>query len=398
MTGFMRQRGAAWQLHVYVGRDPLTGKKRWATRTVRCGKREAQRALAAMVAEVDRGGLASTSATVGELLDRWLEHESDDFSPKTALETRGFIDRNIKPVLGSVRLAKLGTADLDRFYAELRRAGGKGGRPLAPATVRRIHGILRRALGQAVRWGWIGVNPAASASPPRVPVPEITPPEPAGVARLFSLAQERDPALATFIVVAAATGARRSEVLALRWRDVDLEEGTVTIGRGVVMGPNGLVEKDTKTHAVRTVSLDATALDLLRAHRSRAAELMSHARRALPTSAHVFSHDPDGASRWRPDSTTRAFSVLCRRAGLDGVRLHDLRHYVATRLLASGVDVRTVAGRLGHRNAATTLNVYSHFLPEADRRAADVLGRLLDDAIAHGTGVPASDNAPRSVT
>lgn len=77
---------------------------------------------------------------------------------------------------------------------------------------------------------------------------------------------------------------------------------------------------------------------------------------------------------------TRRFRRLCDSAGLEGVRLHDLRHYVATQLLAAGVDVRTVAGRLGHRNAATTLNVYAHFVPEADRRAADVLAGLLGAA------------------
>jgi len=97
-----------------------------------------------------------------------------------------------------------------------------------------------------------------------------------------------------------------------------------------------------------------------------------------------FSQEIDGSTPWRPDSTTRAFARLCRRAGLEGVRLHDLRHYVATRLLASGVDVRTVAGRLGHRDAATTLNVYSHFLAEADRDAANVLGRLFDEAVDAG--------------
>jgi integrase len=96
--------------------------------------------------------------------------------------------------------------------------------------------------------------------------------------------------------------------------------------------------------------------------------------------AFVFSHEPDGSEPWRPDSTTRAFRLLAAKAGLHGARLHDLRHYVATYLLASGVDVRTVAGRLGHRNASTTLNVYSAFLRDADEQAAAVLARLLDQA------------------
>jgi integrase len=141
------------------------------------------------------------------------------------------------------------------------------------------------------------------------------------------------------------------------------------------------VEKDTKTHASRRVSLDGTTIDALRAHRERASERATICGIKLPAGAFVFSPEVDGSVSWHPDSASRSFTRLCRRAGIKGVRLHDLRHYVATRLLSSGVDVRTVAGRLGHRNAATTLNVYSHFLVEADREAADVLGKLFDDAV-----------------
>jgi integrase len=100
----------------------------------------------------------------------------------------------------------------------------------------------------------------------------------------------------------------------------------------------------------------------------------------LAADSFVFSHPGDGSSAWHPDSTSRAFRKISRQAGVTGIRLHDLRHYVATRLLASGVDVRTVAGRLGHRNPSTTLNVYSHFVPEADQEAAEALGRIFEDA------------------
>ena len=96
----------------------------------------------------------------------------------------------------------------------------------------------------------------------------------------------------------------------------------------------------------------------------------------------MFSHDADAGRPWRPDSTSRAFRHLCHEVGLDHVRLHDLRHFVATRLLASGVDVRTVSGRLGHSLASTTLNVYAAFVPDADRHAADVIGRLVTVAAA----------------
>lgn len=149
----MRQRGSAWELRVYLGADPVTGKQRYATKTVRAGKREAQRLLNEMKVEAERGRATRTTATVGELLDRWLELAREDFSPKTTREVVGYIERNLRPALGDVRLSKLTTASLDRYYRSLLVDGGRNGRPLAPGTIRRIHGILRRALAQGVRWG-----------------------------------------------------------------------------------------------------------------------------------------------------------------------------------------------------------------------------------------------------
>jgi integrase len=377
MKGFMRQRGSAWELRVYLGADPLTGRQRYATKTARVGKREAQRMLNEMVVEAERGLMTRTKATVGELLDAWLEHARGDFSPKTTREVSGYIERNLRPALGDVRLTKLTPSTIDAYYRSLLRNGGHSGQPLSPGTVRRIHGILRRALAQGVRWGWLGVNPAASATPPRVPPPEITPPQPDDLARLLQLIDSTYSELGVFVRVAAMTGARRSEVLALRWADVDLGRNVLDISRGIVMGPDGLVEKDTKTHQARRIAIEPSTSAALKRHHRAMVERAAMCGVALPGSALVFSDAADGSAPWYPDSVSRRFRGACDAAGLEGVRLHDLRHFVATRLLSAGVDVRTVAGRLGHRNAATTLNVYSHFLPESDKEAADVLGRLV---------------------
>ncbi|MEM9749277.1 MAG: hypothetical protein AAF945_21515, partial [Actinomycetota bacterium] len=134
MKGFIRQRGSSWELRVYLGRDPITGKKRYATKSVRGGKREAQSALAAMVTEAERGAMSRTRATVGELLDAWFEFAAPDFSPKTVKETRGYIDRSLMPAFGTQSLAKLKPADLDAFYRRLLASGGVNGRSLSPAT------------------------------------------------------------------------------------------------------------------------------------------------------------------------------------------------------------------------------------------------------------------------
>jgi integrase len=379
MSGHMRHRGDGWELRVYVGRDPVTGQERYATRTVRAGKREAQRVLNEMVVAAERGSLAKTRVTFGELVETWFEHAARDFSPKTVRETRGYIDRTITPELGAVSLARLRPITLDRFYGRLLAPGGaRSGGSLAPATVRRIHGIIRRALAQGVRWGWLGTNPAASASPPRVSAPSIQPPTPAELATLLDAAERSDPELATFLVLSAATGARRSELVALRWSDLDLQRSVVIIARGIVVGPDGIVEKDTKTHQARRITLDHVTTDALSAFRQAAVERSAFFGVVLDETGFVFTSDL-GDTPWFPDSVSRRFRRLARGVGLPGVRLHDVRHYVATRLLTAGIDVRTVAGRLGHRNAATTLNVYSHFVPEADRQAADVLARLLEN-------------------
>ena len=329
MKGSMRQRGSAWELRVYLGADPVTGKQRSATKTVRAGKREAQRLLNEMKVEAERGLATRTTATVGELLDRWLELAREDFSPKTTRETAGYIERNLRPALGDVRLSKLTTASLDRYYRSLLVDGGRNGRPLAPGSIRRIHGILRRALAQGVRWGWLGVNPAAAASPPRVPMPEIAPPTPAQLATLQKEIDASDPEFGVVVRLSAMTGARRSEVLALRWTDVDLERGVVTIGRGLVQGPDGLVEKDTKTHQTRLVALDAPTTAVLTDHRSAAVERAQHCGVALADDAFVFAGDVAGTTPWYPDSASRRFRKACDEVGLESVRLHDLRHYVA---------------------------------------------------------------------
>ena len=223
---------------------------------------------------------------------------------------------------------------------------------------------------------WIPADPQVSWSRSRQ-TPQI-PEEP-----VFQLAQESDPELATFIMLAASSGARRGELLALRWSDIDLDRAKLSVERGIVRVGNDLIEQGTKTHQSRRSSLDAGTIAVLKAHEDRMIERAHTASVVITPESFVFSRTVDGSSPWHPDSTSRAFRKICQQAGVKGVRLHDLRHYVATRLLTAGVDVRTVAGRLGHRNPSTTLNVYSHFVPETDQQAADALEQIFESANSH---------------
>jgi integrase len=210
------------------------------------------------------------------------------------------------------------------------------------------------------------------------------------VLALLQRAEQEDKAFAVFLVLAAVTGARRGELLALRWPDLDLDLGTLTITRAISEGPDGPVEHQRpKTRgSVRRLALDENTVAILAAHRSRLDDTSSACGIGFPSAAFVFSHEPDGSAPWRPGFVSLKFRRLRHAVGLDEVRLHDLRHFVATTLLGAGVDLPTVAGRLGHAGGGrTTLAVYSHFQQASDRNAADLLGKLLaPSALSGSTG------------
>ncbi|MGH8985773.1 MAG: tyrosine-type recombinase/integrase [Acidimicrobiia bacterium] len=393
MAGHVRKRGNSWELIAYAGRDPLTGRKRYVTRSFKGTKRAAEQAVARLVTEVDDGNHRTASGSAGDLLERWFEVASPEWSPVTVRQHRSVLDRHLLPRFGETPLRRLRAVDIDSFYAELRKRGRAGGKPLAAGTVLRIHAVLRSALEQARKWGWLTVNPADLATPPRAPGAAINPPEPADLGRLFALVDDAEPELGCFLRLAASTGARRSQVCGLRWSDVDLGAAAVTFARGVVDGPDGLVVKDTKTHRSYAVALDEPLVALLEEHHARMAERAIACGVALVDDAYVFSYEPDCRAPWRPDGVTHRFSRLRAKAGMPGVRLHDLRHYVATRLLAAGVPITTVAGRLGHARSATTLNVYGHFAP-SDRDAAKVLSGLFDASAASSGSTAPTERGP----
>ena len=378
MRGHMRRRGEAWELRAYVGVDPVTGRQTYKTRSFRGGKREAEAELARFVTQVAGGGHGASDTTLADLIQRWLDLVREDLSPSTVRGYERIIRSYVEPSIGRVALNKLKTEQLDGFYAQLRERGSEDGGPLSPATVRQTHAIIRRALNQAQRWGWISANPAALASPPTVRSRPVSPPEPQGVVELIAEAEASVPDLACLLLMAATTGARRGELCALRWSDLDLKTQTVLISRALVEGRGSeLVEKDTKTHASRRISLDEGTLAELERHRERCRERARACGVSVGASAFLFSDDPDGARPLVPNDVTKRFIRVRKAVGLDSVRLHDLRHFTATRLLAEGVPVRTVSGRLGHSNAATTLGVYAHFVEESDRDAAATIGSIL---------------------
>ncbi len=371
----VKGRAGYWELAVEAGRDPLTGRRSRVVRGFRGTKREAEQALNRLVTDVGNGQVSASAVTFSELLALWLDNVGGSLSPTTLAGYRLVIARRINPALGTVKLRKLSSVHLDRVYRALSDEG------LRPATIRQVHAVCSSALSQAVRWGWVGFNVADRATPPPVRRVALKPPSPEDVIRLIDAAKSsRSPELGVLVHVAAVTGARRGELVALRWSVVDLVGAEVLVDRAMVQLGRDVVEKDTKTHQARRLALDSGTVDLLGRYKTAMEERAALFDVVLSDDAFVFSDAPDGLTPWKPDRITLAFSRLCAQEGIEGVRFHDLRHFAATRLLASGVDVHTVSGRLGHANAATTLGVYAHFLQSADKAAADTLGDILEQA------------------
>lgn len=367
MRGIIEARGDGhWRVRVFAGREG--GRTRWVSRTVSGTKRTAQKELARLVTEVDGGTVPkSHQGSVAELLDRWLEDISPTRSLGTMKEHRRSVEVDIKPALGHIALHKLSARDLDHFYGQLLAQG------LSRATVRRRHAVLSAALKRAVKWGMIPSNPAERATPPGISRSTASAPALGDVQALIAAAQQVDAVLATAIGLAAATGARRGELCALRWSDVDLKRNTLRIERSLTVIKQAALEGPTKTHQRRDIAIDG-ALGAFLAQRRRAQETLAQmVGVALADDPYVLSRSPDGASPCLPDGITGGFYRLTRKLNVNS-HFHELRHFAATTAIAAGVDVRTVAGRLGHADPSVTLRVYAHAMEARDRDLAGILG------------------------
>ncbi|WP_088319411.1 site-specific integrase [Kineosporia sp. R_H_3] len=386
----------ALRVRVYAGYDSVTGRRRYLDEVIPAGPRaatQAERARIRLLNQVAERRHPKTSATMNQLLDRYFEVL--DVDPNTAKTYRSYVDRHVRPVIGHLPLARVDGETLDSLYAQLRRCrrrckGAKGlvdhrlsgehactdkcrphaCKPLAAGTVRQIHWILSGAFDRAVRWDWISVTPAGAASPPPPPRPNPSPPTPEQAALILNEAW-LDEDWGTLVWLAMTTGARRGELCALKRSHYDAATRTLTIPASVTGSRNSLREKDTKTHQQRRVALGqetAALLDAMLERQNKAARKLAI---RLSDKAYLFSNDPDCSQPLLPGTVTQRYNRLVERLAIE-TTFHKLRHYNATELIAAGVDLRTVAGRLGHGGGGvTTLRAYAAWVADAGRAAAE---------------------------
>lgn len=363
MRGHIRQRQkGVWEVIVEAGRD-AEGKRRQISRTVHGGKRDAEALLARLLSapRTREGG-----RTVGDLLEAWYAHREPHWSPSGRPKKRLHLDHYLLPTLGKLRLNKLTPEHLDSLYGQII-AKGK------IATARAVHSTMHAALKLGVRWEWLHSNPAERVTPlPNERRRQSTTPTPEEVALLI---ENAEPDLAVMIRLAAVTGVRRGQLVALCWSDVDLDNLAISFTRGVVLGANGIEVRGSKTGWAATLSIDAGTAKALAAHQERMKERVRSAGGRWTDTCYLFSVDPYCRQPMRPDGVTIRFSCLRDRLGLK-TRFHDLRHFTGTQLANASFPTAGIRDRLGHRNLTTT-NRYVSAVDERDRAAAQILGELL---------------------
>ena len=383
MKGSKRKgrRPGTWELRVDAGPDPLTRKRQQKSVIFIGTSRDADVALADLITKASRGQVSVGTRTVADAIEAGLHQaEIEGLEPTTMRGYRTAANNHVLPALGSKRLTHLTAEHLDRFYGALVEAG------YSRSTVRGCHVLLCRVLDQAQRWGWVAVNVGRAARPPRQ---HGSNPKPVPVEMMLAMVEQataQNPSLAMLIVLAADTGARRGELCAIRWRHIDFDAGTVRI-EAAIGETNVVYEKDTKTHQHRTVTLSPFAVDALLDHRTRHAKTCALCGFELSDDAFVLSPEPGGRTPWHPSNASRAFSRLRDRMELPTwVHLHGLRHLQVTELLDAGVPLRSVSGRVGHRNPSTTTNIYAHWIQESDARSAAVVEDRIWGRSADGQG------------
>jgi integrase len=364
MKGHIRARGNAWAIVIDIKTPSGERRRKW--HSFKGTKREAQAECARLITELKAGSYVEhDKKTLNEFLDKWeADWAANNVNPKTAERYSELLRNHVRPHIGTKRIQAIRPEDLNRLYSDLRQK-------LAPRTVRHVHGLLHRVFGHAAKWGTITRNVVGFVDAPKVPVVEAPALQLSEIPKM--LASLRGRVLFPIAVVALGTGMRRGELCALRWRDVDLDGGSLRVERSLEeTRKGGLRFKEPKSaRGRRTISLSPAVVAELRAHwKAQQEQRLALGLGKASGDALVFA-TWEGKPR-QPGILTHEFSGAMERIGLPHVTLHSLRHTHASQLITSGMDILTVSRRLGHSSPTITLSVYGHLLSPQDR-AADIM-------------------------
>jgi len=371
-----KRKDGRWEGRYTAGHDPTTGKTIYKN-VLGKTQAEVKEKLKKAIEEAGKLDIARAGQyTVGQWLDLWLENYAKlKVRPSSYQTYQGFIKNHVKPSIGDIPLSKLTTMDLQQLYKKLLESGRvdrveakskpKG---LSAKTVRNIHQMISSACGFAVNQKLLASNPASACALPRIERKEMKTIPPDKLTSFFDEAKESG--VFELYYIDLLTGLRRGELLGLKWDDVDLKNGILHVRRQIMRQNGAVVEAPLKTkNSYRSIAIPADAVEVLKTQREKVG----------CGSEYVFPSPTGGPIS--PDSVLHMLQRVLKRAGLERVRFHDLRHTFATLALQNGVDVKTVSGMLGHYSAGFTLDTYAHVTTAAQRTAANTMGNILSGAV-----------------
>lgn len=365
-----KRKDGLWEARYTVGRNPGTGRQ--VQKSV-YGKTQAEvrKKLQQATAAIDEGVYMEPSkVTVSGWLDIWLSEYLGGVKPRTVITYRKAAENYIRPSLGAVKLSALTTPEIQALYNRLQR--GESG--LSPKTIKNLHGVLHKALEQAVEIGYIKFNPANACKLPRVEKAEIKPLDDKEIAAFIGAIQGH-PFEAVYLVT-LFTGMRESEVLGLTWDNVDFEGGTILISRQLQRIDGEYRFTTPKNGKSRRITPAPYVMDVLRDQRRRQAEWQIKAGSVWQNvDGLVFTNEI--GRNLSAQTVYLHFKKLAASIGCPDTRFHDLRHSYAVAALQAGDDVKTVQENLGHHTAAFTLDIYGHVTERMKRESAERMEQFI---------------------
>ena len=364
-----------WQITIELPKDPITGKRVRKYRSVEGTKKDAERAMHEYIRELEKGYYVTNSKiTIGEWIDTWLEvYIIPNVSPTTLSRYEGMIRRYIKPIIGHLQVQQLNTLAVQAWVNGLK-ISPSSGKPMAAATVKHAYHVLKGCMDKAVLAGIIAKTPCVGIMLPKGQKKNAVIYDENQIKQLISAAKGTDMELV--IDMELCLGLRRGELLGLQWCDVDWEKNQIRIVRNRVVVDGKSVVKEPKTaSSVRIVDAPDMLMQKLRNYRNKCLENRMRMGRNYTVTDFVIVH-PDGKPVY-PEYLSQLFTKLQEMAGLPKCRFHDLRHLCATIMLLQGVNVKVAQERLGHKDAATTMNIYSHVLPSSAKEAAEKIAQIV---------------------
>jgi len=382
MRGSIRQKSKnSWQLQIYTGPGP-DGKPRRHFETVRGRKGDAQRRLTELLSSLDKGVYTPPGRlTLAEHFNQWLEgYVKTNCSQRTLDGYQSIIERHLIPALGHVQLKQLQPPTIQGYY-------GKACERLSARTVHHQHRVLSQSLKYAVRQGYLGRNPAELVDPPSPHKKAMRTLTPGEVEVLLDTAKDNH--YYPVIYTAVSTGLRQAELLGLRWRDIDLDFLSISVSQ-VLYKRGGICEfKEPKTsHSRRRVAMTPKLALYLREYQAERESLYWQLGQPLTLDSLVFG-SVEGKPL-DPGVLSHDFARIVKRAGLEHVRFHDLRHTFASLMLLRGAKPKVISEALGHASVAFTMDTYSHIIEGMQSDAMALLDGVLPAGI---NGVSQKNNA-----